>query len=95
MPGTEVDVRTVLHLPRLCRCRKDSTEHPRHQHGIDITIRINFLGSGAARHLTLFEDGINAHHQGMDYRVREMTVRNGDVITVHMARNGGFAAQIK
>lgn len=63
--------------------------------GIDITIRINFLGSGAARHLTLFEDGINAHHQGMDYRVREMTVRNGDVITVHMARNGGFAAQIK
>jgi hypothetical protein len=31
----------------------------------------------------------------MDYRVREMTVRNGDVITVHMARNGGFAAQIK
>ena len=63
--------------------------------GIDVTIRIDFLGSGAARHLTLFEDGINAHHQGMDYRVREMTVRNGDVITVHMARNGGFAAQIK
>ena len=67
---------------------------PDPREGRDITVRFDFLTDEAPHTLTLFEDGINAFQQAMDYRRREVTVRKGDTLTLHMAPNGGFAARI-
>lgn len=45
--------------------------------------------------MTLFEDGINAGHQAMDYRKKEITVKRGDKLSVKMVRNGGMAAVLE
>ncbi|MFR3332330.1 MAG: glycoside hydrolase family 97 C-terminal domain-containing protein [Odoribacter splanchnicus] len=42
-----------------------------------------------------FEDGINAGHQGMDYRRKESSVKSGDPVQIKMAQNGGWAARIE
>ena len=67
---------------------------PDPREGRDVTVRFDFLTDEAPHTLTLFEDGINAFQQAMDYRKREVTVRKGDTLTLHMAPNGGFAGCI-
>lgn len=58
-------------------------------------ISLDFLPQNEAYSMTSFEDGINASHQAMDYRKKEMSVKKDDKITVTMVRNGGWAAVIQ
>lgn len=58
-------------------------------------IALDFLPEGKTCKITSFEDGINANRQAMDYQKKEQTLKKGDILYVHMARNGGFAAMIE
>ena len=42
------------------------------------SLNFDFLPEGKQYKMTLFEDGINAGHQAMDYRKKEITVKRGD-----------------
>jgi alpha-glucosidase len=57
-------------------------------------INLDFLDPGTQYKMNIFEDGINAPTQAMDYRHKESVVRKGDVFEVKLARNGGLAARI-
>ncbi len=61
----------------------------------DIEIDLSFLTSGKNYEMTSFEDGINAGKQAMDYRRKVQEVNSARKMTVHMVRNGGFAAVIQ
>ncbi len=58
-------------------------------------IKLDFLNPGSEYKMTIFEDGINAPTQAMDYRRNERIVRKGDEFEVRLARNGGLAARIR
>ncbi len=58
----------------------------------DIEVHFDFLSEGKSYTMTYFEDGINAGRQAMDYRRKTKQVKSGDVMTIRMVRNGGFAA---
>lgn len=58
-------------------------------------ISLDFLGKGKTYTMTYFEDGINADRQAMDYRKKTIQVKAGEKITIKMARNGGWAAQLQ
>ncbi|MBE9661898.1 glycoside hydrolase family 97 protein [Mucilaginibacter myungsuensis] len=58
-------------------------------------ISFDFLEKGKTYTMNYFEDGINADRQAMDYRKKTIQVKAGDKFTVKMARNGGFAAELK
>jgi len=51
----------------------------------------DFLPEGKWR-LEAWEDGINADRYGSDFRVKKVTVRPGDAISIHLAPGGGWAA---
>ena len=61
----------------------------------EFAVKLDFLKKDRAYQMTSFEDGINAGRQAMDYRCKSSQVKNGDVLTVKMVRNGGFAAVIE
>ncbi|PUZ24699.1 alpha-glucosidase [Chitinophaga costaii] len=61
----------------------------------EVTIGFDFLSPGKTYTMTYFEDGINAGTQAMDYRKKIMQVKKGDTLTLHMARNGGWAAVLQ
>ncbi len=61
----------------------------------EFAVKLDFLKKDRAYQMTSFEDGINAGRQAMDYRCKSLQVKNGDVLTVKMVRNGGFAAVIE
>ena len=61
----------------------------------EFAVKLDFLKKDRAYQMTSFEDGINAGRQAMDYRCKFSQVKNGDVLTVKMVRNGGFAAVIE
>lgn len=65
------------------------------QHQRDFELDTNFLKEGQMYRMTSFEDGKNANRQAMDYRKNERTIKKGEKIMVHLARNGGFAACIE
>ena len=58
-------------------------------------IPLDFLPDNRMFKMTLFEDGVNAFQQAMDYRRKEIEVKKGDVLTIRMARNGGVAAVLE
>ncbi|WP_460685272.1 glycoside hydrolase family 97 protein [Niabella aquatica] len=58
-------------------------------------IKLDFLDPGVHYRMDMFEDGINAPKQAMDYRFNTKQVKKGDSLEVKLARNGGFAARIK
>lgn len=58
-------------------------------------VNLSFLKAGKSYKATSFEDGINADYQAMDYRKKNFTAKNTDVIEVKMARNGGWAAVLE
>ena len=58
-------------------------------------MNFDFLPEGKQYKMTLFEDGINAGYQAMDYRKKEITVKRGDKLSVKMVRNGGMAAVLE
>ena len=61
----------------------------------EFAVKLDFLKKDRAYQMTSFEDGINAGRQAMDYCCKSSQVKNGDVLTVKMVRNGGFAAVIE
>lgn len=61
----------------------------------EFTIKLDFLNRGHSYQMTSFEDGINAGRQAMDYRCKSSQVKVGELLTVKMVRNGGFAAIIE
>mgnify|MGYP001635143350 FL=1 len=61
----------------------------------EFTIKLDFLNRGRSYQMTSFEDGINAGRQAMDYRCKSSQVKVGELLTVKMVRNGGFAAIIE
>jgi len=60
-----------------------------------VTLHFDFLDKGKTYTMTYFEDGINAGHQGMDYRKKTKEVKAGDTMTIKMVRNGGWAAVLE
>lgn len=69
------------------------TNNKKNERTLDLDL--DFLNSDKTYIMTYFEDGINAHHQAMDYRRKSDTVKKGDSITVKLVRNGGWAAIIE
>lgn len=61
----------------------------------EFKINLAFLKEGKTYRMTAFTDGINADRQAMDYRCTSADVQKGELFTVRMARNGGFAAVIE
>ena len=61
----------------------------------EFTIKLDFLNKDRSYQMTSFEDGINAGRQAMDYRCKSSQVKVGELLTVKMVRNGGFAAIIE
>ena len=63
----------------------------------DVTITLDFLYADTEYVATIWEDGEGADGMGEDrhaMNVREVTVRQGDTLDVHMARAGGFVIEI-
>jgi alpha-glucosidase len=64
----------------------------------DVTISLDFLYADTEYVATIWEDGEGADGLGEDrhaMNVREVIVRRGDTLDLHMARAGGFAIEIK
>ena len=59
----------------------------------EFAVKLDFLKKDRAYQMTSFEDGINAGRQAMDYRCKSSQVKNGDVLTVKMVRNGGLCCR--
>ena len=58
-----------------------------------LTVNLDFLDSGEYE-MIIIEDGINAERFAEDYKQIVKTVKKGDRITINMAKNGGWAAQL-
>jgi len=61
----------------------------------EFDLALDFLPSGKTFTMTIFEDGLNADRQAMDYTLTKKEVRQGDKIHVRLARNGGIAAVLE
>lgn len=61
----------------------------------EVELNFDFLEKGKTYTMSYFEDGINAGRQAMDYRRKTAKVKAGDKMTIKLARNGGFAAELK
>lgn len=59
----------------------------------DINVDLSFLNGSHS--MTLYTDGINADRKATDYKATRATVSADKPLTIHMARNGGFAAVIE
>ena len=59
----------------------------------DLNVDLSFIGNGNFK-MTAFADGINADRQAMDYKRTETNLTDKNT-TLHLARNGGFAAVIE
>lgn len=59
----------------------------------DITLDFSFLPEGS-HHIVIFQDGINAARNGIDFKKVERTITRNDKITIHLAPGGGWAARI-
>lgn len=60
----------------------------------DVTLDMSFLGD-RKWNISSFIDGVSADKIGMDYRHVEFTAEGLKTMTIHMARNGGYAAVIE
>lgn len=54
----------------------------------------SFLPAGKWK-ATLFEDGVNAHHNAEDYRCRQLEVDAASILSVHLAPGGGFILKLE
>lgn len=61
----------------------------------DITVKLDFLTEGKSYRTTSFTDAVNSAKQAMDYRKKEGQTKKGDALSIHMVRNGGFAAVLE
>lgn len=61
----------------------------------DITVKLDFLTEGKSYKATSFVDAVNSAKQAMDYRKKVGQTKKGDALSIHMVRNGGFAAVLE
>lgn len=61
----------------------------------DIEVDCSFLGDDKTYNATLFEDGVNAHRVGRDYKRESLSIKKDGKLKIHLAPGGGFALQIK
>lgn len=59
----------------------------------ELELRFDFLPQGEFA-MTSFEDGVNAHRAGSDYRMKKGKVNRQTVMKVRLAPGGGWAARI-
>ncbi|MFN7116978.1 MAG: glycoside hydrolase family 97 protein [Saprospiraceae bacterium] len=59
-----------------------------------LTLDFSFLPNGTYQ-LEIFQDGINADRNAMDYKKVNRSVRSGEKLTIQMAPGGGWAARIR
>lgn len=60
----------------------------------DIEVDFSFL-KDKTRSLTLFEDGVNAHRIGRDYKLGTSQIDKNGKLKIHLAPGGGFAGKIE
>ena len=60
----------------------------------DIEVDCSFLGD-KTYDATLFNDGVNAHRVGRDYKCESFRIKNDSKLKIHLAPGGGFALKIK
>ncbi len=58
------------------------------------TLSFSFLDRNKKYKITYLEDGTNADRIATDFKRISKTITSGDTITIHMAKGGGWAAQI-
>lgn len=63
--------------------------------GVSFDIPLDFLSPGRDYRMESFEDGVNAFRQAMDYLRKVRQVTAGETVSIHLARNGGWAAVIE
>jgi alpha-glucosidase len=61
----------------------------------EIKLPTDFLDKGAHYQLTLIKDGMNAEVQAMDFKRLNQPIQPGEVITLTMVPDGGFAARFE
>jgi alpha-glucosidase len=61
----------------------------------EVVLKTDFLDKGARYQLTLLKDGMNAEVQAMDFKRLVQPIQPGEVITLTMVPDGGFAARIE
>lgn len=59
----------------------------------ELELRFDFLPQGEFA-MTSYEDGVNAHRYGSDYRMKKSKVNRQTVLKVRLAPGGGWAARI-
>ncbi len=62
--------------------------------GCTLTIPLSFL-SERPYDADIYEDGVNAHRNGNDYRRVRLSVSGGDTLRVRLAPGGGWVARIR
>jgi alpha-glucosidase len=59
-----------------------------------LTIKCDFLDQ-KEYNVEIFQDGLNANLNGIDYKRNLIKVKQGDEITINLAKGGGWAAIFK
>ena len=60
-----------------------------------VTVDLDFLAPNRIFHLTGFSDGMNADRWAMDYVRQETDICSTTVLTLKLARNGGYVGMIE
>ena len=60
----------------------------------DFNLKLDFLDAGNYE-LTEYADGVNADMYASDYRKSSRQVKSSEIITIHLASGGGWAARIR
>lgn len=60
----------------------------------EMSLGLDFLPEGEWS-MTIWEDGVNAHKNAVDFKTKSVRVTAGTVVPVHFAPNGGFVAMIE
>jgi alpha-glucosidase len=61
----------------------------------EFTVDLSFLEAGKTSSVEIFQDGINADRNAMDYKKITTTAKKGDKISVKLAPGGGWCARIQ
>ncbi len=60
----------------------------------DLVLPLDFLEAGTYS-VVMYEDGVNAALNGRDYRTREIKLKKGESLKIHLAPGGGFVARLR
>jgi alpha-glucosidase len=60
----------------------------------EMELNLDFLEPGTSFTADIYADGINSHRNGNDFKRTTGTVKKGQVLKIHLAPGGGWAARI-